>query len=125
MRRAGEGQRTVRRLRRPRPDAGRCMKSFFRCSEGCDFRASLTDVVYRCGRCGGLLEVAHDLDALKQRSASEWKALFKERFADPQLSGIWGKREWVYPELEDSDIVSLGEGRVPLLPLPKMAARLG
>lgn len=104
------------------------LRSWFRCSEGCDFTAPLTDVVYRCGKCGGLLEVAHDVSALKERSPDWWKALFKERFADARLpngSGIWGKREWVYPALTDDDIVSLGEGRVPLLPLPRMAGRLG
>lgn len=102
--------------------------SLFRCAEGCAFRAPLTDVVYRCGQCGGLLEVSHDLAELKKTSAARWKAIFAERFASaasPLSSGIWGKREWVYPELADDDIVSLGEGRVPLLPLRKMAARLG
>ncbi|MFL5318304.1 MAG: pyridoxal-phosphate dependent enzyme, partial [Myxococcaceae bacterium] len=104
------------------------MTSQFRCAEGCDFRAPLTDVVYRCEKCGGLLEVLHDVDALSRTSAAKWKALFQERFSEarlPNASGIWGKREWIYPELEDADIVSLGEGRVPLLPLPKMAERLG
>ncbi|MBI3183809.1 MAG: threonine synthase [Myxococcales bacterium] len=100
----------------------------FACSEGCDFRASLTEVVYRCPTCGGLLEVRHDLSALRSRAASEWRSLFDSRFGAARLplaSGVWGKREWVYPDLEDGDIVSLGEGRQPLLPLPRLAAELG
>lgn len=62
------------------------------------------------------------------RSAAEWKALFAARYAEargPLASGIWGKQEWVYPELEPRHIVTLGEGRVPLLPLPRIAAALG
>jgi threonine synthase len=102
-------------------------QSMFACSAGCGATWPLTEVVYRCDRCGGLLEVSHDLDALRALSASEWRARFGER-ARAQLpagSGIWGKREWVMPQLADGDIVSLGEGWNPLLPLPRMAARLG
>ncbi|GHG99813.1 threonine synthase [Comamonas sp. JC664] len=100
----------------------------FACSEGCDFRASLLDVVYRCPRCGGLLEVAHDVAALRTVPAAEWKRRFETRFGSarlPEGSGVWGKREWAYPQLPTEDIVSLGEGRVPLKPLPRMAAELG
>ncbi|AKQ66609.1 Threonine synthase [Myxococcus hansupus] len=100
----------------------------FACSEGCDFRASLLDVVYRCPRCGGLLEVAHDVAALRTVPAAEWKRRFETRFGSarlPDASGVWGKREWAYPQLPIEDIVSLGEGRVPLKPLPRMAAELG
>ncbi|MBM4379526.1 MAG: threonine synthase [Deltaproteobacteria bacterium] len=102
--------------------------SRFTCSVGCGGAWPLTEVIYRCSRCGGLLEVAHDLASLGQVSAREWKARFAERSARarlPEGSGIWGKREWVMPHLEDGDIVSLGEGWNPLLPLPGMAQRLG
>ncbi len=99
----------------------------FVCSDGCDFHAALTDVVYRCGRCDGLLEVRHDQGALAKTSADDWKQLFQQRYGAarlPEASGIWGKREWVYPQLEREHMVSLGEGHVPLLPLPKLAAAL-
>ena len=100
----------------------------FICSEGCDFQAPLTEVVYRCPGCEGLLEVRHDVAALRSRSADAWKRHFDERFGAPRLpraSGIWSKQEWVYPGLPETDIVSLGEGRVPLKPLPRMAKALG
>jgi threonine synthase len=103
-------------------------QSRFVCSEGCDFHAPLTQVVYRCGSCGALLEVEHELAALAERSAHDWKELFAARYGEAQLpfaSGIWGKKEWVYPELAPSEIVSLGEGHVPLLPLPRLARALG
>jgi threonine synthase len=100
----------------------------YRCGEGCDFTAELTDVVYRCGKCNGLLEVEHALAPLQATPAEGWKSLFAARYGEPRLpfaSGIWGKKEWVYPQLPASDIVSLGEGHVPLLPLPRMAEALG
>ncbi len=43
---------------------------WYECIHGCEKHYSIFDVVYHCEECGGLLEVKHDLDALKQRSAS-------------------------------------------------------
>ena len=100
----------------------------FRCSDGCDFRAGLTEVVYRCPRCQGLLEVEHDLAALAQRSAAEWKALFDDRFRRgpwPLGSGVWGKKEWVYPQLAVENVVSMYEGGSPLLKLDRYAREVG
>lgn len=97
------------------------------CSEGCAFKAPLTEVVYRCPNCQGLLEVRHELPALKERSGQAWRELFDQRFgaaALPYASGIWGKKEWVLPQLPDEEIVSLAEGKSPLLPLPRMGAEL-
>lgn len=102
--------------------------AWFRCADGCDFRATLIDVVYECPRCGGLLEVEHDRAALAQRSAAEWKALFDGRFklgAWPYGSGVWGKKEWVYPQLADENVVSMFEGGSPLLRLDRYGRELG
>ncbi|HYY53575.1 MAG TPA: threonine synthase [Myxococcales bacterium] len=98
------------------------------CSEGCDFSAPIEAVVYRCPRCGGLLHVEHDRAALSARTGAEWRALFAQRYGAVRgtyASGVWGKKEWVLPALEEKHIVSLGEGRSPLQPLPRMAAELG
>jgi threonine synthase len=103
-------------------------RAAFRCSDGCDFRAELTEVIYRCPRCGGLLEVEHDLDLLAQRSGSEWKALFDARFKRgpwPLGSGVWGKKEWVYPQLNIDNVVSMYEGNSPLLWLDRYAEAIG
>ncbi len=102
--------------------------AWFRCSEGCDFRAELTEVVYRCPRCRGLLEVEHDLGALGRRSAAAWKDLFDARFrrgAWPLGSGVWGKKEWVYPQLALENVVSMYEGGSPLLRLDRYAREIG
>ena len=100
----------------------------FRCQEGCDYRAELSEVVYRCPRCGGLLEVEHDLEALAERSAEAWKELFDDRFRRgrwPFGSGVWGKKEWVYPQLGVENVVSMYEGASPLLRLDGYARALG
>jgi threonine synthase len=102
--------------------------AWFRCAEGCDFRAPLTDVVYRCARCDGLLEVEHDVSALRRRSPEEWRALFDRRFRIgpwPFGSGVWGKKEWVYPHLAEENVVSMYEGGSPLLRLDRYARGIG
>jgi threonine synthase len=103
-------------------------RAWFRCSDGCDWRAELTEAVYRCPRCQGLLEVEHDLAALRERSAAEWKALFDGRFRRgpwPLGSGVWGKKEWVYPQLALENVVSMYEGGSPLLRLHRYAREIG
>jgi threonine synthase len=89
-------------------------RAVFRCSDGCsDTSYSVFEVRYRCPKCGGLLDVVHDVDALKERSASDWKATFDSRIARthwPYGSGVWGKKEWVLPEVADDNVVSLFEG---------------
>ncbi len=87
----------------------------------------LDTVVYRAPD-GGLLDVAHDMDALRTRSGADWRALFDARMGArtyPDRSGVWGKREWVLPAIEDRDILSLGEGWTQLLRAPGLEATLG
>ncbi len=94
--------------------------SWLQCIHGCGRRYSIYDIVYRCKECGGLLDVEHDLEALKDRSAAEWKALFDQRARTnewPYGSGVWSKKEWVCPQVDVANVVSLGEGNTPLLPI--------
>lgn len=88
-------------------------QSWYQCIRGCGQRYRIDDVVYRCEKCGGLLDVEHDIEALKNRSAAEWKALFEKRVHTqewPYGSGVWGKKEWVCPQVDDENIVSMYEG---------------
>jgi hypothetical protein len=60
---------------------------------------SLDNVVYRAAD-GGLLDVAHDMNALAEYSPQYWKALFNERVGKttwPYGSGVWSKKEWILP----------------------------
>ncbi len=89
-------------------------KCWLKCIRGCGGRYSIYEVIYRCEECGGLLEVQHDTDALKNRTAAEWKELFDNRCRTtvwPYGSGVWGKKEWVSPELDEENIVSMYEGQ--------------
>ena len=93
-------------------------RAWFRCIAGCEERHPLDAVLYRCPRCGDLLEVAHDMDALRARPAAAWKKLFDDRFMRTQWpygSGVWGKKEWVAPHIRDENIVSMFEGGTNLL----------
>ena len=98
---------------------------WFQCISGCPARWSLLEARYRCPTCGDLLEVAHDLAALRaSRLASEWRALFEERWRStthPDTSGVWAKREWVAPHVRVEQIVTAGEGTSALLPVPGCA----
>ena len=85
----------------------------FRCFAGCEGAFPLTQPIYRCPRCGGLLEVVHDMEALRSRGPSAWMKLFDDRYKRtlwPYGSGVWGKREWIAPDVPDDAIVSMDEG---------------
>lgn len=84
--------------------------------------------IYHCPKCGGLLDVEHDLAALGSKTADEWKQLFRERACEmvgPEASGVWSKGEWVLPSLHPKLRISLGEGRTPLLSVPRLAQEIG
>jgi threonine synthase len=100
----------------------------FRCFRGCPRRFPVTRAIYHCPECGGLLEVAHDVSALADRSAAEWKRLFDERYKMSQWpygSGVWGKREWVMPQVPDDSIVSMYEGGTNLFWAERYGKELG
>jgi len=70
-----------------------------------------------------LLEVRHDVAALQQRSAAEWKKVFDDRMG--RDSGVWSKKEVVLPSLPTESIVSLGEGNSPLIRSEGLAREFG
>jgi threonine synthase len=97
------------------------------CVAGCAGEHDVFSPLFACPDCGGLLDVAHDVEALKQQGAASWHQLLAERAAstDPiDRSGVWAHREWVMPGLEDWEVVTAGEGRAPLTSLPRLARRL-
>jgi threonine synthase len=108
-------------------------RAWFRCSAGCQGDYPLTQVVYRCPKCGQLLEVAHDIAILQQRSPAQWKQLFSQRrmhasseiHAAHHASGVWSKQELVAPAVDVANIVSMGEGGSHLTPVPRYAAMIG
>lgn len=97
--------------------------AWFECFAGCGTRIPLEEIVYRCPSCNSLLEVRHEVDALKSVTAGHWKELFSSRLAS--RGGVWSQKELVLPLVDDEDIVSLGEGNTPMLGSRRMAETLG
>jgi len=90
-------------------------------------RYPLDEVVYT-DRNGGLLGVVHDLTELKKTSAGEWKQLFENRAHKtswPYGSGVWGKKEWVLPELDHESVVSMYEGNTNLFWADRYGKEIG
>lgn len=101
------------------------LSASFKCFRGCEGSFPLTQAIYRCPKCDGLLAVRHDLDALGEKTGTEWKKLFDERWSARSSSGVWNYREWVAPEIPDEAIVTTGEGMTPLYPARRLAKELG
>jgi threonine synthase len=74
------------------------------------------DQIHNLSRAGKPLLVRYDLDSAK-------KVVSKDRLAS-RPPDLWRYRE-LLPVRHVQDIVSLGEAMTPLLPLPKLAAKLG
>ena len=104
-------------------------RAWFQCSTNPDHGEwPLEQVIYDCPECGSLLEVAHDIDALRARSADAWMRLFDDRYKRttwPFGSGVWGKKEWVVPQLRDENVVSIDEGGSNLFWAERYGRQLG
>ena len=102
--------------------------AWFECINGCEGRHPLTEIIYECPKCGSLLEVCHDTEALKKKSGEEWKSLFDGRFMRtdwPYGSSVWGKKEVVCPVVEDENIVSMFEGGSNLFWADRLGRKIG
>ena len=86
-------------------------RAWFQCiNEKCNEQYPLNKIIYRCKTCDSLLEVKHDMQALAHRSAKAWMKLFEDRYKStewPYGSGVWGKKEWILPQIENDNIVSM------------------
>lgn len=104
------------------------LKAWFQCINGCSGQYDLTQIIYKCPDCGELLEVVHDINELKKKSAQEWKDLFDERYRRhewPYGSSIWGKKELVCPNVDNENIVSTYEGGSNLFWADRLGKQLG
>ena len=100
----------------------------FVCFAGCGETHPLDAIVYRCSRCGSLLDVEHDLEALRATPPAAWTGLFDQRMLGRErhhASGVWSKLEWVLPEIAPESIVTFGEGRSHLLRAERHGASIG
>ena len=87
----------------------------------CRARFPITEIIYNCPQCGGLLETAYDGP---RQPAAELKRLWRHRRtsnAPLDQSGVWRYREFL-PFLTDyGGVVTLREGNTPLLEAPRAA----
>src|SRR3954452_23914112 len=104
-------------------------RAWFQCiNEQCGAIYPLSEIVYNCRACGSLLEVQHDTAALATRNAQGWKKLFEERYKSnqwPYGSGVWGKKEWILPQIDNANVVSLYEGGTNLFWAERFGKILG
>ena len=90
-------------------------------------RYSLDEVIYR-SKNGRLLDVQHDMEALAIYGPEYWKALFDERVGKtswPYGSGVWSKKEWILPGIDNEDVVSMYEGNSNLFWADRFGHMLG
>jgi threonine synthase len=87
----------------------------------CRARYAITEVIYNCPRCGGLLEASYTFE---QRPADLKKLWRERRLSNRPLdqSGVWRYREFIPFLGEDDRIVTLREGNTPLLDAPRAAS---
>ncbi|HOX28350.1 MAG TPA: threonine synthase, partial [bacterium] len=103
-------------------------RAWFECIEGCPGKYDLGTVIYKCPKCGSLLEVKHDMSILRRRKPETWIRLFDERFRRtdwPYGSGVWGKKEMVNPCIDNDNVVSLFEGGTNLFWADRLGKELG
>ncbi|MBZ0292266.1 MAG: threonine synthase [Anaerolineae bacterium] len=96
------------------------MLSILQCMN-CGRQYPVDEVVYNCADCGGLLDVSHDLNALRKIVSRE---LFDQRLGSlerPYNSGVWRYKELVYPDVDPDMIVSRPEGNTNLYQTSKLA----
>ena len=93
--------------------------------EPCRARFPITEAIYNCPRCGGLLEVSY---APLATPPAELKRIWRLRRASNaplEQSGVWRYRE-IIPFLDGFDaVVTLREGNTPLLAAPRAAEYAG
>ncbi len=102
------------------------MKSWQACfNTACGAKYAITDVLYNCPGCGGLIEAQYDFAGF---DASGLKKIWRERRmsnAPLDQSGVWRYRELFPFVANEQDIVTLREGNTPLLPAPHAAQYAG
>jgi threonine synthase len=93
-------------------------------AEKCRARFAVTDVLYNCTHCGGLLEAVYDPP---EQSALMLKRIWRERRlsnAPLDQSGVWRYREFIPFLSAYNCVVTLREGNTPLLEA-RQAAQYG
>jgi threonine synthase len=104
-------------------------RAWFQCiNPQCGATYPLNSIIYNCRQCQSLLEVQHDTERLARRDAKAWMKLFEDRYKTtewPYGSGVWGKKEWILPQIDNGNIVSMYEGGTNLFWAERFGKLLG
>jgi threonine synthase len=109
------------------PDPKSAPRAWFRSIHDPAETYSLDEIVYTA-KDGALLEVAHDMELLRAVPPEQWKRIFGGRGHSsewPYGSGVWGKKEWVLPDLRDENVVSMYEGNTNLFWADRYGKQVG
>jgi threonine synthase len=108
-------------------DAKPAYRAWFQSLHDPSERYALDEIVFTA-RDGGLLEVVHDPAELAKTPPEAWKQIFEQRAHRtewPYGSGVWGKKEWVCPEVDNENIVSMYEGNTNLFWAERYGREIG
>lgn len=103
-------------------------RAWFQCVDGCPEHYELSEIIYKCPKCGELLEVQHDMDVLKTLSGAGWRERFEKHYRLhewPYGSSVWGKKELVCPNVKNENIVSTYEGGTNLFWADRLGKQIG
>jgi len=82
----------------------------------CKSKFNIREMIYTCSKCGGLLEVEFEPAEIKRK--------LDRRSLKTERPTVWKYRAFM-PILDDSKIVSIGEGGTPLLKCTRLAKEIG
>jgi threonine synthase len=89
--------------------------------ERCRARFPITEIIYNCPRCGGLIEAVYPAP---EGHPADWKRMWRDRRtsnAPLDQSGVWRYRELIGYLDDYRQVVTLREGNTPLLDAPRAA----
>jgi threonine synthase len=91
----------------------------------CGATASVDDTSFACPKCGGLLDIAYDWNALQPpKSLSAFEAKWANRSNPLDFSGVWRFRE-LLPFAPPEKIMTIGEGQTILQRADQVAQYAG
>lgn len=98
---------------------------FLQCIEpDCKAQFASTTTIYTCERCGGLLDLVHEVKAIEpDQLRRTWDSRLASK-APADQSGVWRFRE-LLPEVEEPNIVTMIEGNTQLFKAPRCADYAG
>jgi threonine synthase len=91
----------------------------------CGQHYPVDELIYTCKTCGGLLDVQHDFEYLRDKVTHQ---TFDSRLGSleaPYNSGVWRYKEIIYPDVDNAHIVSRPEGNTNLYHSSKLAEWAG